>query len=232
VRFRGLPVLLVLLTAVGRAAVSPSLSIGYRGEPGVESKLLASALVDIVPVSYVKFDAGLSFNLFQNNGLGAAEVGVGAVAYDRVGLALRLRAQHQQWNEWRAGENRVLALLEAGPVHRFDAGLGLVARVPVFGDSYWSPAVWTSSAGEWNFAYRLRWKLAQHETWWLRVGLSSYDRFTAHSPQQFPLEADGAWRMNENLELEFRAATAIVGYSGGLVSFHELEVCSGVKCEF
>jgi len=223
---------LILLAAAGRAAILPSFTLGYRGEPGVESKLLAAVQADIAPLPYVKLDAGLSFNLFQNNGLGAAALGVSAVAYDRIGLAFRLAVQHQQWNDWQAGENRVLATLEAGPVYGLDAGLGLVQRVPVFGDRYWSPLVWSGSAAEWNYLYRLRWKFIQRDNWWLRAGFSSYDRFTAHNPQQFPLEADGAYRLKDDVELFARAGTAIVGYSGGLPSFHELELSTGVRYEF
>jgi hypothetical protein len=227
-----LPALLGLVAATGYATVSPSLSIGYRGEPGVESKLLVTAQADALPVSYVKLDAGLAFDLFQNDGLGAAALGVGAVAYDPLGLTLRLAVQHQQWNGWQAGENRMLATLEAGPVSGLDAGLGLVQRVPAFGDRYWSPFVWNSGAAEWNFLYRLRWKFVRRENWWLRAGFSSYDRYTAHNPQQIPLEADGVYRLTENLELSAQAGTAIVGLSGGLVSFHEVEVSAGVRREF
>jgi hypothetical protein len=220
-----------LLILLG-AAVVPSFTLGYRGEQGVESKLLASAQADIEPVSYVKLDAGLSFNLFQNNGLGAFALGVGAVAYDPIGLTLRLAVQHQQWNDWQAGENRVLATLEAGPVYGFDAGLGLVRRVPVFGDSYWSPLVWSGGAAEWNFLYRLRWKFIERENWWLRAGFSSYERYTAHNPQQFPFEADGVYRLKDNVELIARAGTAVVGFSGLLVSLHEVELGAGVRYAF
>jgi len=230
-RLKSVPLLLILLLATGESAVVSSFLLGYRGEPGVESKMLATAQADIEPVQYLKVDGGLSFNLFQNNGLGAAALGIRAVAYDPIGLALGLAVQHQQWNDWRAGENRLLAVIEAGPWHGFDAGLGLVHRVPVFGDRYWSPFVWSGGAAEWNYLYRLRWKFIQRDKWWFRAGLSSYDRYTAHNPQQFPLEAEGAYRLKESVELVARAGTAIVGYSGGLVSFHEIELKAGVRYE-
>ena len=229
---KSVPLLLILLLATGEAAVVPSVLLGYRGEPGAESKLLATAQADIEPVQYLKVDGGLSFNLFQNNGLGAAALGIRAEAYDPNGLALGLAVQHQQWNDWRAGENRLLAVIEAGPWHGFDAGLGLVHRVPVFGDRYWSPVVWSGDAAEWNYLYRLRWKFVQREEWWLRAGFSSYDRYTAHNPQEFPFEADGAYRMKNGLEVTALASTAIVGYSGGLASFHEFEIDIGVRREF
>ena len=227
-----LPVLLFLLAATGYATVIPSVVLGYRGETGVESKMVAAAQADIEPVSFLKVDAGLSFNLFQNNGLGAAGFGIGAVLLRPAGLTLRLAGQHQQWHDWQAGENRLLAVLEAGPLHGFDAGAGLVRRVPVFGDRYWSPYVWSGGAAEWNFLYRLRWKFIQRENWWIRAGFSSYDRFTAYNPQQFPLEADGAYRLRDGLELVGLVSTAIVGYSAGLVSFHEVELCAGVRHGF
>ena len=194
--------------------------------------MLAAAQADIEPVPFLKVDAGLSFNLFQNNGLGAAGLGVGA-AFDIPGdLTIRIAGQHQQWTGWQAGENRLLLVLEAGPVHGFDAGIGAVQRVPVFGDKYWSPFVWSGGAAERNFLYRLRWKFIQRESWWLRAGFSSYDCFTAHDPSQFPLEADGAYRLKSGLEVTALASTAIVGYSGGLASFHEFEVDIGVRREF
>ena len=222
----------MLLATAGQAAVVPSVSLGHREEPGVESKMLFAAQARIVPVAFLAVGAGLSLNLFQNNGLGAAALGVGLEVYKPVDLTIRLAVQHQQWNDWRAGENRALFTLEAEPVRRLDGGVGLVRRVPVFGDRYWSPLVWSGGAAEWNFLYRLRWRFIQRETWWLRAGFSSYDDYTAYSPQQFPLEADGAWRLNQDLALVARAGTAVVGYSGGLVSFHEVELSTGVKYAF
>ena len=211
--------------------VVPSVILGYRGEPGVESKMLASAQADIVPVTFLKVDAGLSLNLSQNNGLGAAGLGIGAVLHRPSGLTFRLAGQHQQWNDWRAGENRLLIVLEAGPLFGLDAGAGLVRRVPVFGDESGSPFVWSSGAAEWNYVYRLRWKLVQRENWWLRAGFSSYDRFTTHSPQQFPLAVDGAYQLKDDLELVGLVSSAIVGFSGGLASFHEIELSAGVRYE-
>jgi hypothetical protein len=231
-RLKNVLLLLTLLLATGKAEVASTFILGYRGEPGVESKMLAIAQADITPVSSLQIGAGLSFNLFQNNGLGAAELGVAAELYQPVGLKLRLAAQHQQWNDWPAGENRWLVVLEAGPLRGFDAGLGLVRRVPVFGDRYWSPFVWSGGAAEWNYLYRLRWKFIQRDDWWLRAGFSSYDRFTAHNPQQFPLEVDGAYRLKDDLQLVARVGTAVVGVSGGLVSFHEIEFSTGVRYVF
>lgn len=224
--------MLVLLATAGYASVTPSVMLGYRGETGVESKMLAAAQVDVAPVRFLDVDAGLMFNLFQNNGLGAAELGVAAVFYRPAGLTFRIAGQHQQWTDWQAGENRLLVVLEAGPVHRFDAGIGVVQRVPVFGDKYWSPFVWSGGADERNFLYRLRWKFIQCENWWLRAGFSTYDRFTAHNPQQFPFEADGAYRLKNSFEVTALASTAIVGFSGGLASFHEFELDIGVRREF
>ncbi len=228
-----LPALLALLAATGYATFAPSVVLGYRGEPGVESKMLATAQADIVPIPCLGLDAGLSFNLFQHNGLGAAALGLGAVLSRPAGLTLRFAAQHQQWNDWEAGENRLLAVLEAGPLFGLDAGVGMVRRVPIFGvPDYQSPFAWSSEASEWNYQYRLRWKFLQKESWWLRTGFSTYDRFTAHNPQQFPIEADGAYRLNDDLELVARAGTAIVGFSGGLASFHEVNFDVGVRYEF
>jgi len=224
--------LLGLLAATGQAALSSSALLGYRGEPGVESKMLAAVQADLEPVRWLKADAGLSFNLFQHNGLGSAALGLGAVLFRPAGLTLGLAVQHQQWNDWQAGENRVRATIEAGPAFGIDAGFGLARRVPVFGGEYRSPFVWQGGAAEWNYLYRLRWKFLQKENWWLRAGFSSYDRFAAHNPQQLPLEADGGYQLNDDLELVARAGTAIVGYSGGLVSFHEVELGVGVRHEF
>lgn len=224
--------MLTLLAAAGQAAVVSSVSLGYRGEPGVESKLLAAFHADILPVRFLRIDAALSFNFLENSGPGAAAVGVGADIYEPVGLKLGLAGQHQQWTDWQAGENRLLVVLEAGPLYGFDASAGLVRRVPVFGDKYRSPFIWTGDAAEWNFLYRLRWRLVRRENWWLRAGLSSYDRLTVHTPQQLPMAADGAYRLGSDLELVGLVSTAIVGYSGGLVSFHEVELRAGVRYEF
>jgi hypothetical protein len=225
-------ILLVLFAASGYAMVVPSVILGYRGEPGVESKMLAIAQADIVPVTFLKVDAGLSLNLFQNNGLGAAGLGIGAVLHRPSELTLRLAGQHQQWNDWQAGENRLLIMLEAGPLFGLDAGAGLVRRVPVFGDESGSPFIWSSGAAEWNYVYRLRWKLVQRDNWWFRMGFSSYDRFAAHTAQQFPFEADGAYRLKDGLELVGLVSSAIVGFSGGLASFHEIELRVGARYEF
>lgn len=231
-RLTRLAYLLVLLGAAGRAGVVSSAMLGYRGEPGVESKLLAAVEVDASPLRFLRIDAGLSFNLLENSGLGAAAVGIGAEVYEPVGLSIRLAGQHQRWNDWRAGENRAFVTLEAEPVPGLEAGFGLLRRVPVFGDEYRSPLVWTGDAAEWNLLYRLRWKFVRKADWWLRAGFSSYHRYTAHSPQQFPLEADGGYRLSEEVELVARAGTAIVGYSGGLVSLHEVELTAGARYDF
>ena len=224
-----LAALFVLLAATGRAAIVSSALLGYRHEPGVESKMLAAVQAEVSAARFLKADAGLSFSLFQHNGLGEAGLGLGAALFRPAGLTLTLGVQHQQWNDWQAGENRVLATLEAGPVYGFDAGLGLVRRVPVFGSGYGSPLAWSGGAAEWNLLYRLRWRFLQQEGWWLRAGFSTYDRLTAHSPQQFPFEVDGAYRVRDNLEVVAGAGTAVVGYSGGLISLHEVEVTVGVK---
>ena len=231
-RLKNVPLLLTLLLATGEAAVVPSFLLGYRGESGVESKMFAAVQADLAPVEFLRIDAGVSFNVFQNPGLGGAGLCVVAAFDIPGGLALRLAAQHQQWNDWRAGENRLLAVVEAGPLSGFDAGFGLVRRVPVFGDRFWSPFVWSGGAAEWNYLYRLRWKFIQREGWWVRAGFSSYDRFTAHNPQQFPFEADGAYRLKNGLEIVGRASTAFVGFSGLTLSFHEVELSTGVRYEF
>jgi hypothetical protein len=224
--------LVALLAAAGHAAVSASAMLGYRGEPGVESKMLVTAKADFVPVQCLKIAAGLSFNLFQNNGLDAAGLGLGALLYRPAGLALRVAAQHQQWNDWQAGENRALATVEAGPVFGIEAGFGLARRVSLFGEGYPSPFTWKSDAAEWNYVYRLTWKFLQKEKWWLKAGFSSYDLLSTHNPQQFPFCLSGAYDLKDNLCLVADAGTAIVGYSGGLVSFHELTLNAGVKYEF
>ena len=120
-------IFLILLAASGRATVVPSVILGYRGEPGVESKMLAIAEVDIRPASFLRTEAGLSFNLFENNGLGAAALGVAAELYQPVGLTLRLAGQHQQWSGWQAGENRALAAIGVGPWHGLDAAVVEIA---------------------------------------------------------------------------------------------------------
>jgi hypothetical protein len=232
VRLTGLTALLSLLAAASPAAVVSSATLGYRGEPGVESKLLVTVDAQVSPARFLELDAGLSFNLFQNIGLGEAGLGLSALLWQPAGLALTLAGQHQQWSDWRAGENRVLATLEAGPVLGIEAGFGLVRRVPVFGDQYGSPFVFAGGAAEWNFLYRLRWTFMRKADRWIRVGFSSYDQYTAHSPQQFPFEADGAYRLREDVELVARAGTAIVGYSGGMVALHEVDVGAGVKYAF
>jgi hypothetical protein len=221
--------LLTLLVATAHAGVSSSALLGYRGEPGIESKMLIAAKAELVPVQYLKLAAGLSFNLFQNNGLDAAGLGISAVLFRPVGLALRVAAQHQQWNDWQAGENRALATIEAGPVLGIEAGFGLARRVPLFGEGYSSPFTWKSDAAEWNYVYRLTWKFLQKEDWWLKAGLSSYDLLSVHNPQQFPLCLSGSYALKDNLDFVADIGTAIVGYSGGLVSFHELTLNAGVK---
>jgi hypothetical protein len=232
VRLTGLLTVFALAGATCYARVAPSVLLGYRGEPGVESKMVVTTLADIAPVQFLKVDAGLSFNLFRHNGLGAAGMGIGAVVFSPAGLTFRLAAQHQQWNDWKAGENRALGTIEAGPVFGVEAGFGIAWRVPVFGDECWSPFVWHSDASEWNYVYRLTWRFIDRENWWLTGGFSSYDLLTVHNPQQFPLTVSGACRLRDNLELVGDAGTAIVGYSGGLASFHELTLNVGVKYDF
>ncbi len=232
-RMTRLLTVLALAGATGYATVAPSVRFGYRGEPGVESKMLVTATADIVPVQYLKVDAGLSFSLFQNNGLGAVGLGLGAVLFRPVGLTLRLAAQHQQWNDWRAGENRALAAIEAGPVFGVEAGFGIARRVPLLRvNDYLSLYVWSGSASEWNYVYRLTWKFLRRENWWLKADFSSYDLLSVHNVQQFPLCLSGSYSLKDNLDLVADVGTAVAGLSGGLAEFHEIELRAGVKYQF
>jgi len=195
--------------------------------------MLATAEADIVASQFLKVEAGISLNLFQHNGLGAAALGVGAVAYDPVGLTLRLAAQHQQWNDWQAGENRLLATLTAEPAAGLRLATGLVWRAPVFdAERYGSPFYWCTEVPERNLLYRVEWGFVRREQWQASGWLANFDRFTVHNPQQIPFGLRGAYNLGREWNLLGRCGTAINGLSGLILSLGEVAVEMGVQREF
>jgi len=223
-----------LAVTVGQAVwFTPTALLGYRHESGVESKLLVTGLADADIGSRVRLSAGLGFSLFENSGVTGYGLGVSVMPPGSDRLAIEAAAQHQQWSDWRAGENRVLAYVRVGPLPRLRLNVGAALRAPSFDTThYWSPCEWRSDAPEWNLLYGIDWTFFERAGWSLSAFIANHDRFTVHDPQQFPLGLRVQYDVGAGCAVTARASTAISGFSGMLLTFSEAEFEAGVRREF
>lgn len=224
-------VLVVSVSWAGR--FTPTALLGFRHEPGVETRMLVTGLVDASLNPRLDLDAALGLGFMQNNGI--AGYGLGArvqpLAFRR--LFVEARVQHQQWPDWRAGENRVLGLVRAGVLRRVRLSLGVAYRVPVFDPaSYASPFQWQGDAPEWNLLYGINWTFLERRRLSAVAFVQNSGRMTLHNPQQVPLGLYGSYQLARGYSIRARASSGIVGISGALVSFSEFVFEAGVSRAF
>jgi hypothetical protein len=228
--------LLATVSALGTApargqSITPTLLLGFRHEPGVESKMLIGGLGDWQAHPRISVNAGAALSLIQHAGLSRLGFGIDAWPLDFAGIAARV--QHEQWNDWQAGENRLLVALTGRPVAPLRLAVGLAYRAPVFDTvRYGSPFYWRSEVPERNLLYRVELELLHTGQWQTSAWLANFDRFTVHNPQQFPFGLDAAGRLSPCLSVSARAGTAINGLSGLLLSLSELNLEVGVSRAF
>jgi hypothetical protein len=224
-------VLVVSVSWAGR--FTPAVLLGFRHEPGVETKMLVTGLADASLNPRLDLDAALGLGFMENNGIAGYALGARVQPLATRRLFVEARIQHQQWSDWRAGENRVLGLVRAEVSRRVRLSLGAAYRVPVFDPAcFASPFQWQSDAPEWNLLYGINWTFIERRRLSAFAFIANSDRMTLHNPQQVPLGLYGSYQLARGCSLCARARSGIVGISGALVSFSEFVFEAGVSRAF
>jgi hypothetical protein len=222
-----------LALSAGAARFTPSVSLGWRHEPGVESKMLVSGLAGYEPCRYARLAAGLGLSLFQHNGINAYALGASALPLGNDRLSIDVAVQHQQWSDWQAGENRLLGSVHAAPLSRLNLRLGAAYRAPVFDPgSYASPFHWHSEVSEWNLLYGIDWCFYSREPYSASVLVSNFELLSQHNAQQFPFGLRGQYSSSGGYMVSGRLSSAITGFSAALVTFSEFVFEAGVSRGF
>lgn len=226
-------VLLLAAATSGPARPAAGLSVGWRHENGVESRAVIAATAEALVHPRVRLGGGIAFIVFEHPGLSAYRLGarVGVARFWDVGL--EAEAQHEQWNDWRVGENRVLALATARPLDRVELGIGAAWRAPLVDpEDYWSPFRFRSEAAEFNLVYRARWRALATRRGGLVVGLSNLDGLRLYTPHHVALQVDGRYDFRRGWSLIGHAGTALKGLSALIFSVGEFEASLGVEHDF
>jgi len=225
--------ILALLAAASFGSLTPSLVMGFRHELGVETKMLGGcgARWQIHPRFGVT--GGVAFSLIQHNGLSALALGADALLFDFGNIGLAAGVQHEQWNDWQAGENRAFGIVTAEPVRGLELAAGAAWRVPLLdAERYMSPFNWQSAVPEWNLLYRVEWTFLKRRQAEASAWMANIDRLTVHNPQQFPFGLRGAHGLGRGWSLLGNCGTAINGLSGVLLSLSEVTLEFGVARAF
>jgi len=234
-RARPLLVLLAAVLATGRAEpapVRPDAYLGFRLEPGVETKLVLAGGAEWSFADRANLFGGLAFSAIDNPGVAHYAIGASVGVLDRVGLRLQAQVNHDEWSGWQAGENRVAAMVAAEPLRGLELGAGAAWRAPIYDSGqYHSPFNWSSEAPEWNFVYRLDWTFLDRERYEAAFWLTNIDRLTIHNPQQFPAGLRASYAAWPRWRLTARLGTDIKGLSALLFAFTEMDLRLGVARE-
>lgn len=237
----------IMMTAVaslGDITLIPELRFGYRGEAGVEQKVLISGGLNCEFWDRVYFLPRVSIGLFENPGIAGYGIHTRVVIFDRfqarfpqparrLRAGLELQAGHQEWSDWQVGENCAGVTLFVQPLRQIDLTAGLAYRVPVLKPkSHTSPFLWGSDAAEFNYLYRLDWVFLNRRAVSLSCWVSNYDEWRVRNPSQFPFGLKATYAPKSRWQLKLRAATEIKGLSGLLVSPGALTVDIGSSYEW
>lgn len=208
------------------------LRLGYHGEAGVESKLVCAGQARASRPG-LDISAGLAASLLQNAGVSAYGLRIDARVYARIGgpqLFASVLAQHEQWNDWHAGENRAGAMLALLPGLDLLFGLGAAYRAPVCDPArYASPFYWHSDQPEWNLIYDVRWRFLQQRSWTIHAFVANVGPLSLHNPQQVPFGLEAEWRLGEPWTVSGRLGTAVNGVSAPLLSLSEVNLSAGLR---
>lgn len=219
---------LLLITATGPRS-GQSLDLGWQHESGVLERGLVTLSARFPTDRRIGFDAAAGFSMFEHVGVAAWGIGARFVVLERWDVAARLAYGHEQWNDWRVGENRAIATLQARPVGSLELELGLAWRVPLLDpDNFWSPIAWSSPIPEWSGVYRLEWRFLRASGWDLSLGTASYEGLRLRNLQHFGFTLSGRRRLADGWQLAGSLGTAVKGLSGLLLSANEFSAAIGV----
>lgn len=228
-------VVLAIICAVGFAEpvrIRPDAYLGYRYEPGVETRLLLASTAEWDFIERAKLFGGFAVGAIDNPGIAHYGIGVSAKVIDFAKLRLQAQVNHDEWTSWQVGENRVAGMVFTEPLRRLELGLGLAWRAPIYNpEQYHSPFEWSSDAPEWNWIYRLDWTFFTRDG--IQVGLwfANLDRLTIHNPQQFPFGLRASYSAWQHWRLTAQIGTAIKGLSALLFRYTEMDLRLGVSGE-
>lgn len=219
-----------LLFETGRS--QQAVLVGMRHEAGVESKALVSIHASQSVLSFLNIHAGIGLSLFQHNGLSDYGLGIRVRALRLAGVELDASYRHNQWNEWRIGENRVIAAAHTTPLRFLHLGAGIAYRVPVFTNGFANPLDWNSDMPEFNLVYQLDWTFLEMAPLDAVLTVSNADLLRMSVPSRIPLRLSARADLVPGWDLLFRCATGITGLSSLLLSVSEFTAELGVCHEF
>jgi hypothetical protein len=232
---RHLLVLLAAVLAAGRAEpapVRPDAYLGFRLEPGVETKLVLAGGAEWRFAERASLFGGLALSAIDNPGVAHYGIGVAVRVLDRADVRLLTQVNHDEWLDWQAGENRVAGMVAARPLRGLELGAGAAWRAPIYDSGqYHSPFSWSSEAPEWNWVYRLDWTFLDRERYEAAFWLTNIDRLTIHNPQQFPAGLRASYAAWPRWRLTAQLGTGIKGLSALLFAFTEMDLRLGVTGE-
>jgi hypothetical protein len=219
-----------LLFETGRS--QQAVLLGVRHEAGVESKALVSVHGSRPVLSFLNIHAGIGLSLFQHNGLSDYGLGVRIRALRFGRIELDASCCHSQWNDWRIGENRVMATAHTTPLRTLHLGAGIAYRAPVFDDGFASPLAWDSDMPEFNLVYELDWTFLEIAPVDAVLTVSNADLLRMSAPSRIPLRVSAIADLLPGWSLLFRCGTGIKGLSSLLLSVSEVTAELGVRLEF
>ena len=222
--------LLILAVFTQTLRFQSEAGIGFRHEPGVETKALLNVGAGAFTTFGASVWANIAFSAGDNPGIAAYGLGGEALLLPPVRLRLRAGANHNQWSSWRVGENSVSAMVLATPLRRLELGVGAAWRVPVLDSAaYWSPLRWQGSASEWNLLYRLQWAFIERPALGLAAWIANDDRQNPATAQQFPFGLGGFLQVRPKWWLKAGIGSNIKGFSGAIYSLGEVNARVGVS---
>lgn len=208
----------------------PEVSLGYRGERGVETKGLLSGNLSAEINQFFGGFAGVRFSLGQQGGIATYNAGL-SLRYPTISrLNCQLGFQHEEWPAWRVGENRAYAFLEAILKEGIKFGLGIARRQTIFNEArFHEPWLWRGAVGEWNFLYRLSFRFLEWKNSTFTYYFANFDNFTLHNPQQLPFGIRLDYSLSPLWKVFTRCGSAVNGVSTMLLSFSEFSAEIGVR---
>jgi hypothetical protein len=211
------------------AQVRPDGYLGFRYEPGVETRLVLAGGAEWDIVERVTLFGGLAFGAIDNPGIARYGIGASLRVVDAARVRVQAQVNHDAWSSWQAGENRAAGMVAAEPLRGLELGAGLAWRAPIYDTAnYLSPFNWSSDAPEWNWVYRLDWTFLTRDNLRAAFWFANIDRLTIHNPQQFPAGLRASYAAWPHWRLTAQLGTDIKGLSALLFAFTEMDLRLGV----